>query len=407
MAEASEKSGRTGDIVVSTKPLSVLHLNSMLTGGGTDDRSVRTANALAKLGRTIWLAGPAGREFTQIAQQLGVSFHPVPLGPLKLPLIWNTARFIRAERIQIVHARHGRDYWPAILAARLSGIRPKIVLSRHLAKSPGSWVSRIYLLGQCDALVAVSHFVAKVLREGDADPESDNPERHYRPPMLGDHSKIHVIYGGFDMERFQPREAVAQRQAWGLGEENYAFGVVGGYALPRGKGQPEFLRAAALIRERVPEARFLIIGRGNMKELLEAQIEQSGLRGVAQLTPYCNDMAAGMNALDCLVLPQVGTEAIPGVVCEAHACGKPVIASKLDGIPEAFGVAGYGQLVKRGSVEGLAEAMVHWAQTPPPGIDERWKLHKMVAERFSLERAAKDLADLYSSLLQKNQQHEM
>src|SRR6266481_7336101 len=343
----------------------------MLTGGGTDDRSVRIAHALSKIGHTIWLAGPAGREFSEIAQQLGVSFHALPVGPLKLPLILNTARFMRSEKIQIIHARHGRDYWPAIFAARLSGVRPKIVLSRHLAKSPGSWASRRYLLGQCDALVAVSNFVAKVLRKGDSDPESDNPERHYRPPMLGDHSKIHVVYGGFDMDRFKPIEATAQRKAWGLEENHYAFGVVGGYALPRGKGQPEFLRAAAMIRERVPQARFLIIGKGNMKETLEAQIEKSGLRGSASLTPYCNDMAAGMNALDCLVLPQVGTEAIPGVVCEAHACGKPVIASSLDGIPEAFAAAGYGELVKRGSLEALAAAMKRWASMPPPEMSAR------------------------------------
>lgn len=384
------------------RALPVLHLNSMLTGGGTDDRSVRIAHALSKLGHKIWLGGPAGREFSEIAQQLGLSFHPLPVGPLKLPLILQTARFIRSERIQIIHARHGRDYWPAILAARLSGMRPKIVLSRHLAKSPGSWPSRKFLLSQCDALVAVSNFVAKVLREGDADPQSDNPERHCRPPMLGDHSKIHVVYGGFDMERFKPAVAATQRREWGLQEGHYAFGVVGGYALPRGKGQPEFLRAATVIRERVPNARFLIIGRGNMKEMLEAQIEQSGLRGIASLTPYCKDMAGGMNALDCLVLPQVGTEAIPGVVIEAHACGKPVIASDLDGIPEAFSVAGYGQLVKRGSIEELSEAMLNWARRPRLNMDERWKLHRLVAERFSLERAARDLADLYTSLLKSN-----
>lgn len=373
----------------------------MLTGGGTDDRSVRIAHAMSMLGHKIWLAGPAGREFSEIAQQLGLSFRPLPVGPLKLPLILKTARFIRSERIEIIHARHGRDYWPAILAARLSGARPKIVLSRHLAKSPGSWVSRKFLLRQCDALVAVSHFVAKVLREGDADPESDNPERHYRAAILGDHSKIHVVYGGFDMERFKPMDAAVQRREWGLEDGHYAFGVVGGYAWPRGKGQPEFLRAAAMVRERVPEARFLIIGRGNMKELLEAQIERAGLRGVAWLTAYCKDMAAGMNGLDCLVLPQVGTEAIPGVICEAHACGKPVIASNLDGIPEAFSVAGYGELVKRGSIEELAGAMANWAQRPRLGMDERWKLHRLVAERFSLEKAARDLAELYASLMEK------
>src|SRR5437016_1032910 len=155
----------------------------MLRGGGTDDRSVRIAHALGRLGHQVWIGGPAGREFSQIAQHLGVPFHALPLGPLKLPLIVSAAKFLRREQIEIIHARHGRDYWPAVLAARLSGARPKIVLSRHLAKSPGSWLSRRFLLSQCDAMVAVSHFVAKVLREGHADPGADNPERHYRPPM--------------------------------------------------------------------------------------------------------------------------------------------------------------------------------------------------------------------------------
>ena len=368
----------------------------MLTGGGTDDRSVRIAHALAKLGHKIWLGGPAGREYSRVAQELGIAFQPLPVGPLKLTLILHTARFLRREKVQIIHARHGRDYWPAIFAARLCGTRPKIVLSRHLAKSPSSF-SRRFLLGQCDAMVAVSQFVAKVLREGDADPQSDNPERHYRPPMLGDLGKIHVVYGGFDMARFKPADAAAQRKAWGLDSRHYAFGVAGGYMLPRGKGQPEFLRAAAKITAQAPDARFLIIGRGNMKVTLASQIQQLGLSGIASLTPYCSDMAAGMNALDCLVLPQIGTEAIPGVICEAHACGKPVIASNLDGIPEAFLAGNYGQLVRPGSVDELARAMAEWHRKPVLPDSQRWELHNRVAERFSLERAALALSALYAS----------
>jgi glycosyltransferase involved in cell wall biosynthesis len=377
----------------------ILHLNSMLTGGGTDDRSVRIAQAVRQLGHDVWMAGPAGREFSSLVQELGLPFHILRSGPLKLSLILGAARFIRHQKVQIVHARHGRDYWPAILAARLSRIRPKIVLSRHLAKSPGSGFSRRFLLSQCDALVAVSHFVAKVLREGDADLQSDNPERHYRPPMSGDHSKIHVLYGGFDMARFKPMNAPTQRQSWGLSPQHYAFAVVGGYPLPRGKGQREFLQAAAQVHGELPDARFLIVGRGQMKEILESDIARLGLSGLAWLTPYCQDMPAGMNALDCLVLPQVGTEAIPGVVIEAHACGKPVIASALDGIPEAFAAANYGQLVPRGSVEALAAAMRDWASRPGLDMSARFNLHERAAERFSLERAARDLVALYQRLL--------
>lgn len=345
------------------------------------------------------MAGPAGREFSRITEVLGVPLVAVPTGGLKLPLILRLARFLRRQRVQIIHARHGRDYWPAILAARLSGAAPKVVLSRHLAKSPGSFASRRFLLGQCDAFVAVSRFVAKVLCEGHADPQSANPERHWRAPMRGDFSKIHVVYGGFDMARFGPKEAAAQREIWGLDRQQFAFGVVGAYWLPRGKGQPEFLQAAARIRKQVPQARFLLIGRGDMADSLERMRNELGLSDVAHLTPWCYDMPAAMNALDCLVLPQVGTEALPGVVVEAHACGKPVIASDLDGIPEAFAVGAYGQLVPPAAIDKLAEAMLKWANEPPLHMPARWALHKHVAAKFSLEIAAQSLTDLYTRLL--------
>src|SRR5437868_8422541 len=167
----------------------VLHLNSLLHGGGTDDRSVRIASSLLQLGHEICMAGPDGREFSTIAREMGLPFHTVPpRGPLKLPLIIHTAKALRGHKSQIIHARHGRDYWPAILAARLSGARPRIVLSRHLAKSPSSWASKRFLLRHCDVLIAVSHAVAKILLEGAAEPDSPEPERRWRPPLSGDHS---------------------------------------------------------------------------------------------------------------------------------------------------------------------------------------------------------------------------
>ena len=183
-------------------PLRLLQLNSLLTGGGTDDQCAKLALGLHRLGHRVTVAGPAGREFSIIIRGLGVPFHATPPeGPLKLRFILNATRLIRHERIQIIHGHHGRDLWPTVLAALLSGMRPKIVLTRHLAKSPSSWFSRRFLLGQCDALIAVSHFVAKVLREGVYEPNSPEPERRSRPPLMGDHVKIHVIHGGIDAWR--------------------------------------------------------------------------------------------------------------------------------------------------------------------------------------------------------------
>jgi glycosyltransferase involved in cell wall biosynthesis len=380
-------------------PLRILHLNSMLTGGGTDDQCVKLARALVELKQDVRIAGPGGRDFSRIIKELEIPFAVTPPeGPLKISFIRAAAKIIRRDRIQILHGHHGRDIWPTILAAKLSGKKPTVVLTRHMAKSPSSIVSRKFLLGQCDSLIAVSEFTRRVLCEGVYEPDSPEEERHVRPPLMGDYSKIKVIYGGIDTNRFKPGESAGLRQEWGLRPENYVFAVAGGYELPRGKGQREFLKAAARIHERRPEARFLIIGRGSMAEILRADIAQLGLKDKAWLTPYCRDMPQAMNAIDCLVHPQIGTESFGLVLLEAFACGKPVIASALDGIPEAFAAANFGRLVKPESVDELADAMLEWSGRPGLAMAERKALHQKVTDSFSLAVAGKNMLAHYRQI---------
>ena len=380
------------------QPLRVLHLNSLLTGGGADDQCIKLAAQLHNLGQRVWLAGPAGRPLAPVIEELGVPFFDTGPRAGRVQFIVRAARLIRREKIRIVHGHHGCDLWPAILASHLAGTKSKIVLTRHMAKSPSSWASRHFLLGQCDALIAVSEFVAKVLREGAYDPQSPEAERRVRPPIRGDHSKIHVIHGGIDTAKFRPADASNKRRQLGLEPGEYAFAVVGGFDLPRGKGQREFLAAAARIHKDVPGARFLIVGRGTMAGILESDIARLGLGEKARLTGHASDMPQVMNAIDCLVHPQIGTEALGLVICEAHACGKPVIASALDGIPEAFGAGACGRLVAPESVDELAQAMRFQASQPKLGPAQAAQLHKRIAGTFSLAIMAQKTQRLYDSL---------
>jgi glycosyltransferase involved in cell wall biosynthesis len=381
------------------EPLRIVQLNSRLNGGGTDDQCVKLAAQLHRLGQKVVLAGPAGRPFTPVVSDLGIPFFDTGPQGNSLQFMRSAIRCIRLEKPQIVHAHHGLDMWPAILAARWSGVKPKIVLTRHLAKSPRSPASRYFLLRQCDALIAVSEFVARVLREGVYEPQSPEAERRARPPLRGDHSKIHVIPGGIDPVRFSPMDASDKRSELGLQPDDYAFAVVGGYGLPRGKGQREFLAAAARISEKLPRARFLIIGRGNMQDLLQAEIARLSLTGKARLPGHASDMPKVMNAIDCLVHPQIGTEALGLVVCEAHACGKPVIASALDGIPEAFAAAGYGRLVPPEDVDALAAAMLAQAAEAKLNSAQATEMNRRVAQAFSLEQMGAKVLRLYRDLL--------
>lgn len=389
---------------MSERPLRVAHFNSMLTGGGTDDQCVKLVYGLCQLGQDARILGPDGREFSKVVRQLQIPFQPTPSeGPLKIRLVLAAARIMRHAAIQVLHAHHGRDLWPAILAARLSGCRPAVILTRHLAKSPSSWFSRSFLLGQCDGLIAVSNFVAKVLREGVFEPDSPEPERRERPPLRGDFSKIHVIHPGIDTERFYPFEAGPMRESWGVAPAQFVFAVVGGYDRPRGKGQREFLKAAAEVHRQIPQARFLVIGRGNLKATLEADIRELGLQDKAWLTPYSHDMPSTMNALDCLVHPQVGTEAFGAVLLEAFACGKPVIASALDGIPEAFAAGQRGQLIAPEDIPALAAALIAQAKLPGLSLNESQALHQEVAAQYSVAAMAAKVLAFYHQLIKSNQ----
>jgi glycosyltransferase involved in cell wall biosynthesis len=377
----------------------ILHLDSLLTGGGTDDQCVKLVAGLSQLGQRVTLAGPSGRPFSPFIAAAGLPFLDTGNAASQLAFILRAARFIRREKIQIVHGHHGRDLWPTIFAAKISGAKPRIVLTRHMAKSPSSPASRRFLLGQCDALIAVSEFVARVLREGVYEADSPEEERRRRLPLRGDLSKIHVIYGGIDTAKFKPAKAGAMRRELGLQPGQYAFAAAGGYDLPRGKGQREFLLAAAQAHQKIPQARFLIMGRGSMEEILRADIQRLGLAGKAWLTGQKSDMPQVMNAIDCLVHPQIGTEALGLVICEAHACGKPVIASDLDGIPEAFRAGDYGCLVPPENIAELAAALEAQAALPPLDPAQAAVLHDKVARVFSLERCAAEVLRLYEDLL--------
>src|SRR3954465_5707279 len=100
--------------------LRILHLNSMLKGGGTDDQCTKAATGLLALGHQVTIAGPSDREHSPPPRNAGVPLHPTPTNS-KPAFILNIAKSIRRDRVQILHAHHGSDYAPAAVAARISG----------------------------------------------------------------------------------------------------------------------------------------------------------------------------------------------------------------------------------------------------------------------------------------------
>lgn len=371
-------------------------LNSRLRGGGTDTQCLALARGLMDQGWEVETAGPDSAPLSGEAPSL----RPLPkFRPLQIVAL---AGILRRARARIVHAHHGDDYWTALLAARLIQPRPKIVFSRHLAKSPRALLSRNHLFANADAVIAVSLFVAQVLREGHRDPASPVAERHHRPPCRLDQKKLHVIHTGIDTKKFFPRERAftdSARRTLGLPTGDTVFGVIGGFDLPVGKGQRVFLRAAREVVRRLPKSKFLLAGTGTLAKTLEEDIRHHGLLGRALLVGHQPDAVALHHALDILIHPQIATEAFPSVVLEAHACGRPVIASRLDGIPEAWSIGGLGHLVPPGDAQELAATMLGHAEHPAPTEPERAAAHARVEAAASLPVQARKVGDIYRRLM--------
>ena len=376
----------------------VVMLNSRLRGGGTDTQCLALAHGLAALGWEVDMAGPESAHLSSKAPSLQSLPKFRPLQVLAL------AGILRRSRARIVHAHHGNDYWTALLAAQLVQPKPLVVFSRHLAKSPRSPLSRKHLFAQADAVIAVSRFVAEVLTQGHRDPASPVAERHHRPSCRVDPRKLHIIQTGIDTKVFRPRDRAftdAARRTLGLAPGETVFGVVGGFDLPVGKGQRVFLRAARDVVRRLPKSKFLLAGTGTMADILAGDIRHHGLEGRALLIGHHADPVALHHALDILVHPQIATEAFPSVVLEAHACGRPVLASRLDGIPEAWGLASMGHLVPANDPGELAATMIGQAEHPAPTEPERAAAHARVEKEASLPVQARKVADLYRRLMAK------
>ena len=210
-------------------------------------------------------------------------------------------------------------------------------------------------------------------------------------------NKALMIPNGFDTECFRPDEnaRAALRDELGVGADAPLIGMVA-RRHPM-KGHEDFLRAAALVRNVRPDARFVLAGRGVTEEdrVLRTLVEKKDLPGKAFLVGQRSDMPAVFAALDLLCLPSFG-EGFPNVLGEAMACGVPCVATDVGESREIVGDTG--RIVPPGEPVALAEAMGKMLDlAEEAGSDLAVRCRGRILENYSLEYIAEQYAELYLS----------
>lgn len=208
--------------------------------------------------------------------------------------------------------------------------------------------------------------------------------------------KLHVVRNGVDLDRFAGQDAGAARARLALPADVPVVLSVGN--LFELKGHALLIDAVALLTPDWPTLQLVIAGEGPERERLLQLIRQHGLQARVRLlgaVPNA-DLPHWYGAADLFALPS-SREGLPNVMLEALACGTPVVATAVGGIPEVLGgQPDAGMLLDERSPAALARAMAAVLRRPSdPSAPRR------VAEAYSWEHSTARLAALMRSVTER------
>jgi glycosyltransferase involved in cell wall biosynthesis len=211
--------------------------------------------------------------------------------------------------------------------------------------------------------------------------------------------KTVVIPLGLELQPFvQAKQTSAGRfrSAFGIPPDAPLVGLVG--RLAHVKNPALFLEAARLLVEQIPEARFALVGDGELRPALEQEVHALELTERVVFTGWHEDMPALYADLDLVALTSLN-EGTPVSVIEALAAGVPVVATAVGGVPDIVTDQRTGLLVPSGDARAIAQAILTLLRNPPYGRRLAQAGQQEVLKRFNLARLAKDMESLYVTLL--------
>jgi len=294
-----------------------------------------------------------------------------------LTAVRSLSKLLREHRTQLVQTFLFHANLVGLWAALQAGV-PHVVTSVRVA-DPRPWRMWMERWGtaRADRIACVSEGVA------------DHCRRYGFP-----HEKLVVIPNGIDLVRLSHVEPADLRRL-GVEPGHRAFLFAG--RLDRQKGIDAFLPLATKILEEFPDWEWIVVGDGPLRTRLIQQASASPAGRRIHFLGWQPDVSPIMAASEVLVLPS-RWEGMPNVVLEAMACGKPVLATRTEGVAELLGEAAEDQTVDVEDWKGLADRLRLWL-ADPACRQRLGDTNLRRADFFSVEKMVNRHAELYERLL--------
>ena len=367
-----------------------LHIDTARTWRGGQNQVLLTVNGLRAIGHRAALVAHPGGELRRRAAE-GLELIPIaPRTEMDLSAAWKLSRLVKRLAPDVIHAHDPHGIAMASLALSLGagaaaaagGARtPVLVASRrvdfHLkGNSFSRWKYR-----QVDCFIAASEAIRQML-VADGIPED----------------RTVTVHEGIDVEHVLAAPAVNVHEAFFLPHGAPVVGNVA--ALVPHKGQRYLVEAAHQVVQQLPDARFVILGEGDLREGLEKLVHEHHLQKHVLLPGFRTDVLGCIKGFDLLAMSSV-TEGLGTSLLDAMACARPIVATTAGGIPEIVEDGVNGLLVPPRDQAALAGAIVR-------ALNDAALRRRMgeagfarVNERFTVEKMVAETADVYNAQLSR------
>lgn len=365
----------------------VLHFSNEEVRGGAEEHMLGLLRGLDRSRFELYLACPPALRAQLNGLPADVEYVPLTLRrPWQVKAGWRLSRFLRRHRVHLLHAHLSCAGRAAAPWARLAGAA--MLETPHAREGWRKGWKQAAAIDRAvgwlqNGYIAVSHANAGYLIE-----ELRLPAR-----------KVRAIPNGVDVERFAAPQPAAldPRPTLGIGADELLLICVA--RLEPQKGHGVLLEALAHLEPDVrARLRLVCLGDGALRQQLEEQTVALGLSERVVWAGYCPHIERWLAVADVFVLPSF-YEGLPLVALEAAAAGRPVVATAVDGTPEAVGDGDNGLLVPAGDATALAAALARLAADPAlrRALGDRGRQRARL--EFGLERQLAATGDYYCELL--------
>lgn len=361
----------------------VLIVDLSIRYGGASTRAISIAKYFSSFGGM--LAVIENSPVMKIAQEQGIPVRVVGKKRTELLIPFRIAKIIREENIQVVDTQNIQSKFWVSIAVLFSKVAFISTLNSLYSQEFGTswkskayhWIDRLTNL-KTDRYIAVSNAIEKSLLE-------DGILRE----------KISLIRNAVALPATQPDFDIAKTRAqFGIPKNAFVFTLLG--RMVWAKGIDDFISAFSIVAREHNNVRAVIVGDGELRSKIAAQINELSLHEHIYLIGYQSQpkVLEILMSSNVFVMPS-RSEGIPFALLEAAALGMPIVATHCGGIPEVLTDGKNALLVPIGDVEVLSKAMALLYTNQSLANRLGKSARDKIAHHYSLDKQMELMKDIY------------